>query len=242
MTEDQVREKLLPFAQTVNKELADCGFTLCKGNIMASNPKLCLSGREWDDWFIRFIDASTPQNLVYSSIFLDMRAVFGPTEPLQALLEKVLARIRKNALFQKMLAGNAFQRKPPLTMFRNFRYVTDGKKHSLDLKRQGLAPFVEAVRVFALANGVETANTLERMDELAKKGIFDPKDANAWKEAYSLIQAIRMRAHQEMLAREEELTNYIDPDDLNPLDRRILRESFRQAQRLQQKLEVTYQL
>ncbi|GGE72110.1 cyclic nucleotide-binding protein [Streptosporangium jomthongense] len=242
MTEDQVREKLLPFARTVNDELADCGFTLCKGNIMASNPKLCLSDREWDDWFIRFIDASTPQNLVYSSIFLDMRAVFGPTDSLHELLEKVLTRIRKNALFQKMLAGNALQRKPPLTMFRNFRYVSDGKKRNLDLKRQGLAPFVEAVRVFALANGVENANTLERMDELVRKGVFDAKDANAWKDAYSLIQAIRMRAHQEMLERGEELTNYIDPDDLNQLDRRILRESFRQAQRLQQKLEVTYQL
>jgi len=242
MTEGQVREKLLPFARTVNDELAECGFTLCKGNIMASNPKLCLSDREWDDWFIRFIDASTPQNLVYSSIFLDMRAVFGPMEPLHNLFEKVLTRIQKNALFQKMLAGNAFQRKPALTMFRSFRYVSEGKKHSVDLKRQGLAPFVEAVRVFALANGVECANTLERMDELVKKGVFDAKDANAWKEAYSLIQAIRMRAHQEMLDQSEELTNYIDPDDLNPLDRRILRESFRQAQRLQQKLEVTYQL
>lgn len=242
MTEDQVREKLLPFARKVNAELAECGFTLCKGNIMASNPKLCLSNDEWDDWFIRFIDASTPQNLVYSSIFLDMRAVFGSTDSLHELFEKVLTRIRKNALFQKMLAGNAFQRKPPLTMFRNFRYVSEGNKHSLDLKRQGLAPFVEAVRVFALANGVENANTLERMDELARKGIFDEKDANAWKDAYSLIQAIRMRSHQEMLERGEELTNLIDPDDLNPLDRRILRESFRQAQRLQQKLELAYQL
>ena len=242
MTEDQVREKLLPFAETVTKELAECGFTLCKGNIMASNPKLCLSGEEWDDWFLRFIDASTPQNLVYSSIFLDMRAVFGDREPLEQLLDKVLARIRKNALFQKMLAGNAVQRKPPLTMFRNFRYAPDGDRKSLDLKRQGLAPFVEAARVFALAHGVAEANTLERMDQLAKKGVFDPKDANAWKEAYSLIQAIRMRAHQEMLNRNEPLSNYINPDDLNPLDRRILRESFRQAQRLQQKLEVTYQL
>ncbi len=242
MTPDQVRERLLPFAETVNKELAECGFTLCKGNIMASNPKLCLSDHEWDDWFIRFIDASTPQNLVYSSIFLDMRAVFGPMEPLHALLERVLGRIRKNALFQKMLAGNALQRKPPLTMFRNFRYAPDGEKHTLDLKRQGLAPFVETVRVFALANGVEAANTLERMDELARKGIFDAKDANAWKEAYSLIQAIRMRAHQEMLERDEPLSNYINPDDLNPLDRRILRESFRQAQRIQQKLELAYQL
>ncbi|HDZ36972.1 MAG TPA: cyclic nucleotide-binding protein, partial [Marinobacter sp.] len=75
-----------------------------------------------------------------------------------------------------------------------------------------------------------------------QKGVFDAKDADAWKDAYSLIQAIRMRSHQEMLNRGEELTNYIDPDDLNPLDKRILRESFRQAQRLQQKLEVTYQL
>jgi CBS domain-containing protein len=242
MTEDQVREKLLPFAETVNKELAECGFTLCKGNIMASNPKLCLSGDEWDEWFLRFIDASTPQNLVYSSIFLDMRSVFGDKEPLQKLLDKVLTRIRKNALFQKMLAGNAITRKPPLTMFRNFRYAPDGDRKSLDLKRQGLAPFVEAVRVFALANGVAEANTLERMDQLAKKGVFDQKDANAWKEAYSLIQAIRMRSHQELLNRDEPLSNYINPDDLNPLDRRILRESFRQAQRLQQKLELTYQL
>ncbi|HAX10036.1 MAG TPA: cyclic nucleotide-binding protein, partial [Marinobacter hydrocarbonoclasticus] len=30
MTEDQVREKLLPFARKVNDELAECGFTLCK--------------------------------------------------------------------------------------------------------------------------------------------------------------------------------------------------------------------
>lgn len=242
MTPDQVREKLLPFAETVNRELAKCGFTWCKGNIMASNPKLCLSIREWDDWFLKFIDASTPQNLVYSSIFLDMRAVFGPREPLNGLLDLVLTRIRKNALFQKMLAGNALQRKPPLNIFRGFRYAPDGDRHSLDLKRQGLAPFVEAVRVFALANGVATANTLERMEELAKKGIFNDKDANAWQEAYSLIQAIRMRAHQEQLKNGEELSNYINPDNLNPLDRRILRESFRQAQRLQQKLEVTYQL
>lgn len=242
MTGDQVRERLLPFAETVTRELAECGFTLCRGNIMASNPKLCLSEREWDDWFIRFIDASTPQNLVYSSIFLDMRAVFGPMEPLQQLLEKIVGRIRRNALFQKMLAGNAVSRRPPLTMFRGFRYAPDGEKHTLDLKRQGLAPFVEAVRVFALAHGISEANTLERMDQLVRIGVFDAKDANAWKEAYSLIQALRMRHHQELLKQELPLNNYINPADLNPLDRRILRESFRQAQRLQQKLEITYQL
>lgn len=242
MTDDQVREKLLPFAEKVCRDLAECGFVLCPGNIMASNPKLCLSYAEWDDWFVRFIDASTPQNLVYSSIFLDMRAIFGPEQPLAALREQVVKRIQKNQLFQKMLAGNAVLRKPPLTMFNTFRYASGDSKHTLDLKRQGLAPFVEAARVFAMASGIEEPNTLGRMDRLAAKGVFDPKDAGAWKEAYGLIQAIRMRAHQEMLEKDLPLSNYIDPDDLNPLDRRILRESFRQAQRLQQKLETAYLL
>lgn len=242
MTEDQVREKLLPFADKVNHELAECGFTLCKGNIMASNPKLCLSSGEWDEWFIRFIDASTPQNLMYSCIFLDMRAVFGPGKPLEILQEKIVSRIQKNGLFQKMLAGNAVTRRPPLTMFKTFRYAPDGEKNTLDLKRQGLAPYVEAVRVFALANGIEEPNTLERMDRLVEKGAFDRQDASAWKEAYSLIQLIRMRTHQEQLAKQQPLSNYINPDDLNPLDRRILRESFRQAQRLQKKLETAYLL
>lgn len=242
MSEDDVRTKLLPFAETVNNELAECGFTLCKGNIMASNPKLCLSSREWDDWFIRFIEASTPQNLVYSSIFLDMRAVYGPSGPLEQLQQQIVGRIQKNALFQKMLAANAVERRPPLTLFRGFRYAPDGEKHTLDLKRQGLAPFVESARVFALANGITESNTVERMEQLARKGVFDRKDANAWKEAYGLIQAIRMRAHQEQARQDQPLHNYVNPDDLNPLDRRILRESFRQAQRLQHKLEITYQL
>ncbi len=242
MTAEDVRKRLLPFAEVVTRELAECGFTLCKGNIMASNPKLCLSVEEWDDWFVRFIDASTPQNLIYSCIFLDMRAVFGPTESLTKLLGKIVSRIQSNALFQKMLAGNAVTRRPPLNMFRGFRYAPEGEKHTLDLKKQGLAPFVEAARVFALANGIGEPNTLERIERLASIGFFDRKDANAWKEAYSLIQAIRMRAHQQMLGKNQPLSNRINPDDLNPLDRRILRESFRQAQRLQQKLETNYLL
>ncbi|OEY67832.1 putative nucleotidyltransferase substrate binding domain-containing protein [Marinobacter sp. X15-166B] len=242
LTAEQVRRRLLPFAEKVNQELAECGFTLCKGNIMAGNPKLCLSMQEWDDWFLRFIDAATPQNLIYSSIFLDMRAVYGPKAPLTQLLTRVLNRIQNNPLFQKMLASNALERRPPLTLFRGFRYAPDGEKNTIDLKRQGLAPFVEAIRVLALASGIRTANTLERINLLVDKGVFEPKDANAWKESYSLIQAIRMRAHQEQTALGLPLCNFIDPNDLNPLDQRILRESFRQAQRLQQKLELTYQL
>ena len=242
MTADQAREKLLPFAGKVNDELAQCGFTLCKGNIMASNPKLCLSMEEWLDWFRRFIESATPENLLNSSIFMDIRSVFGPDDAVATLQQQVLGWTRKNTLFQKMMAANALTHRPPLNIFRGFIYAKGGEKHMLDLKKQGLTPFVDSARIYALAHGVAASNALERIERLTEAGVFDRKDASAWKEAYNLIQMIRMRSHQEQLAAGQAPTNRIDPDDLNQLDRRILRESFRQAQRLQQKLEVSYQL
>ncbi len=37
------RALLLPLARRINLMLAECGFALCRGNIMASNPQCCLS-------------------------------------------------------------------------------------------------------------------------------------------------------------------------------------------------------
>ena len=71
---------------------------------------------------------------------------------------------------------------------------------------------------------------------------MDSKDANAWIESYGLIQLLRMRNHQELSRTDQELTNRVAPSQLNQLDQRILREAFRQAQRLQHKLEVAYAL
>ena len=52
----------------------------------------------------------------------------------------------------------------------------------------------------------------------------------------------RLQLHQQQAAQNLPLSNRLDPDSLNHLDRRILRESFRQAQRLQSSLALRYQL
>jgi CBS domain-containing protein len=51
-----------------------------------------------------------------------------------------------------------------------------------------------------------------------------------------------MQQHQLQARNDQPYSNRVDPDNLNHLDRRILRESFRQAQRLQSSLAVRYQL
>src|SRR5690606_42148350 len=49
------RVLLLAFAHQVNTLLDQCGLAWCKGNIMASNPKLCLSLDEWKTKFERLV-------------------------------------------------------------------------------------------------------------------------------------------------------------------------------------------
>ncbi|MBL4983747.1 putative nucleotidyltransferase substrate binding domain-containing protein [Pseudomonas fluorescens] len=238
-----MRERLLPLAQHINQSLALCGFSLCKGNIMAGNPELCLSRVEWARRFGAFIREATPENLLGSSIYFDLRVVWGEERGCEQLRQGILDQVADNRLFQRMLAENALLRRPPVGRFREFVLTRKhGEKATLDLKVQGLTPFVDGARLLALANGIHANNTLERLRQLVDKAVIEPLDGAAYEEAYHFIQQTRMQQHQLQTRENLPYSNRVDPDSLNHLDRRILRESLRQAQRLQSSLSLRYQL
>ena len=238
-----LRGQLLPVAQRINQHLATCGFTLCKGNIMAGNPELCLSRSEWSRRFHSFVRDATPENLLNSTIYFDLRVLWGPTEGCQALQKELLALIADNSTFQRLMAENALRHRPPVGRFRDFLVVRKGAdKDTLDVKVQGLTPFVDGARLLALAKGIDATSTLERLHLLMLKGVIDEKDGAAYEEAYHFIQQVRLQLHQKQSRAGLPYSNRLDPETLNHLDRRILRESFRQAQRLQSSLALRYQL
>ncbi|WP_429490162.1 putative nucleotidyltransferase substrate binding domain-containing protein [Pseudomonas sp. S30_BP2TU TE3576] len=239
----EIRGKLLPIAQQINQSLALCGFTLCKGNIMAGNPELCLSRVEWARRFSAFIREATPENLLGSSIYFDLRVVWGSEQSCEQLRRAILDQVGDNRLFQRMMAENALRNRPPVGRFREFVLARkNGEKATLDLKVQGLTPFVDGARLLALAHGIEANNTLERFRQLVVKEVIEPLDGAAYEEAYHFIQQTRMQQHQLQTRENFPYSNRVDPDSLNHLDRRILRESLRQAQRLQSSLTLRYQL
>ncbi|KMM78603.1 putative nucleotidyltransferase substrate binding domain-containing protein [Pseudomonas deceptionensis] len=239
----EIRQRLLPIAQQINHHLAACGFTLCKGNIMAGNPDLCLSRTEWARRFAAFIRETSPENLLASSIYFDLRVVWGDEQGCAQLRRGILEQVADNRLFQRMMADNALRHRPPVGRFREFVLERKGSdKATLDLKVQGLTPFVDGARLLALANGVEANNTLERLRQLVALEVIEPLDGAAYEEAYHFIQQTRMQQHQLQTRENRPYSNRVDPDSLNQLDRRILREALRQAQRLQSSLALRYQL
>lgn len=244
MDDDAARAILLPIAQQVNLALDAVGFPLCTGEVMARNPDCCLSVREWRIRFQRWFRASTPENLLNASIYFDFRAIWGPDAAVEALRSWLLDAVADNALFRRQMAANALRNAPPLGgVFREFRLSGAGaEENTLDLKVNGVTPFVDAARIFALGRRVGATNTVARLEGIARAGGFAQTDAEAWIAAYDYIRMLRMRLNEEQARRGEPLGNRVNPERLNDLDRRILRESFKEARRLQQKIAMEFQL
>lgn len=241
---EQIRQRLLPVATKINQALDKCGFTWCPGNIMASNPELCLSFTEWRQRFAKIVRDSSAENLLASTIYFDWRSVYGAEDKVEQLREGFLAQIKNNPAFQRALAQNALQFRPPLGgWFKDFSLSKKGEnKDTLDLKKEGLTPFVDGMRVLALAHAVPAVNTLDRLRALTDAGIIEKLDGEAYAEAYHFIQLLRMQGHHQQVRDNKPYSNRITPRKLNNLDRRILRESLRQAQRLQASLSFRYKL
>ena len=243
MSDDLAREALLPLAGAINDALDAVGFPLCTGGIMARNPECCLTPEEWRSRFARWIDQGTPEQLLKSSIFFDFRPIYGPEAPARELRAWLLERAAGNSRFRKQMAMTALSNAPPLGMIRDFRLSGSGDEAgTIDLKFNGVTPFVDAGRILALANRVDATNTLERLRGAARAGAVDANDAEAWADAYDFIRMLRMRTNEEQAAEGRKLSNRIDPSQLNDLDRRILKEAFREARRLQGKIALDYQI
>ncbi|MCC6657902.1 MAG: CBS domain-containing protein [Rhodocyclaceae bacterium] len=238
---EALRRLLLPFADSVNRKLDACGFPLCKGGIMAGNPEWCLSLEEWRGKFARWIQTPEPKALLNASIFFDFRPLYGDEELSHSLREWLLEASGKATLFLRLMTENALQCQPPLGLIRDFTFDNNKEfPHTIDLKMHGSRPFVDAARIFALANGVAVTSTAQRLRGAAEATSLGA-DIEAMIDGFYFIQQLRLR-HQQGLKGEEAGANRIDPDALNELDRFILKEAFRQARKLQDKLKLDYRL
>jgi CBS domain-containing protein len=240
---DATRRRFLDFALGVNQDLDRCGFPLCKGNIMASNPQWCLTLEEWKDQFASWVRVPQPEALLNATIFFDFRPLFGKAELAEAMRRHLLAQTSSSPMFLRAMAHNALDVEPPLGKIRDF--LTDlepDQPGKIDLKKYGSRIFVDVARIYALATGVHNTNSVQRLRLASKRLSIRDDEVNAVLEGLDFIQLLRLQ-HQYLEGEPgKQGDNLINPDSLNELDRRILKESFRQARKIQTRLKLDYQV
>jgi len=242
MNREELELRLLAFADDVNRDLDTVGFPFCKGNIMARNPELCLTLEAWEEKFGDWIHVPEPQALLNASIFFDFRPLYGASY-LAARLRVTLLRLAgAQAIFLRMLAVNALSVSPPLGIIRDF--VTDlhtDRPGCIDLKVYGARLFIDAARIFALAQGVHATNTVQRLRQAGERMGMPAGELAAIVDGFHFIQQLRLRHQHFAEEHGRPGDNFVNPDHLNELDRHILKEALRQARKLQQRLKLDYQ-
>ncbi len=236
---DALRPIFLPFAQEVNRRLADCGFTLCTGDIMAGNPAWCLSLEEWRERFIGWVRRPEPEALLNATIFFDLRPIFGAAHLGEELRRLLLALTSDTPAFLHLMAANALQASPPLNFLGD---VVEAGDHTVDLKTFGSRIFVDAARIFALAHAVPEVNSAERLRVAGPLAGVQAPELAAVDAAFSHILRLRLDRQLAVCAAGEGDSNKIALSSLHEMDRVILRETLKQARRVQQRLKLNYAL
>ncbi|MEF8770300.1 MAG: DUF294 nucleotidyltransferase-like domain-containing protein [Candidatus Accumulibacter phosphatis] len=234
-----LREAFLPFARAVNEALDACGFPLCKGNIMAGNPQWCLSVYEWRTAFSGWLNSPQPEALLNSSIFFDLRGLYGQESLVNDLRSWLLSRASSYPIFLRAMVENTMNWESPLNWWKGFRYDQDKEfPHTIDLKKHGSRPFVDAARIYALAGQIPDTNTVERLRISGEQGGMAADELAALIDAFHHIQ--RLRLEHQVNSGVAMDSNRVNPDELHELDRLILKESLKQVQHLQKRLTRQY--
>jgi CBS domain-containing protein len=235
------RASWLAFGRRVNDALDACGYPLCQGNVMASNPECCLTPAEWRERFEHWMEHGAPRDLLAASIYFDLRPIAGRAELALPLRDAITGGAQRLPRFMKQLADNALSHGPPLTWLGGL----DGDR--IDLKMQGTALFVDAARLLALAHGIPCTGTRHRFEALAAAGQVPPAEAEVWIGAFEFLQMLRLRVQVGQGADEAGAgaprgnPNLLDTAALDEPDRHALKEALHVARSLQQRLALDYQ-
>lgn len=239
---EQIKAAKLYFRRFGNRaieHLAKCGYPLCKGEMMASNPRWRKPYSTWRSYFDRWMSAPEPQAVLHATIFFDFRGGHGAGQICERLRDHLVREAPRKGIFLMHLAKDCLTGKPPLTFFRNFMVEKDGQhKNRLDLKTRGLVPFVDFGRIMALRHGIRETNTMSRLQALADQDLIPHELYAETRDAYEFQMHLRLIHQYKMMEAGETPDNYIDPAELSDVEKQTLKEAFGVISRIQSYLKA----
>ena len=217
------------------------GYVYCNGRIMAENEAWCQPLSHWKKYFNNWVDQPSTQACLNGKIFFDFRSVYGDGSLAQELRKELFQLIKNNGTpIMAALSLDFAQQRPPLGLFGNFLLDKTSKKAGvLDIKRV-MNFFVEFTRILSLENAISDASTQQRLEALHLKEVLNQEEFENLQRAWKLFMFLRLQHQIELHESNLEPDNFIKPNDLNSLDRNLLKRAFQLIPELQLKLKMRF--
>ncbi|MFV8340838.1 DUF294 nucleotidyltransferase-like domain-containing protein [Flavobacterium sp. XS2P39] len=234
----ETKKYFLELATHVNKGLFVIGYDYCPAEMMASNPKWCLSLGEWESLVYHWITNPGKNEVLLSFIFFDYSLSYGDSELVNKLSEFIFENVKANPVFYIHLVSGALQSPSPTGFFRQFLLEQDGAhKDFFDIKRRALMPLTDAARVLILSHSVKSiSNTPERFEKLAE---LEPHNTELYLAcSYSYKALLKFRTKQGLLHNDS--GQYIALEALSKLEKIKLKRTFKTIKELQELITIRF--
>ena len=235
---DETKAYFIKLATYINKGLFTIGYEYCPAEMMASNPKWCMSLDEWKNQVHYWINNPGKNEVLLSFIFFDYSLKYGDAEIVSQLSDSIFESVKANPIFYVHLVSGALQSPSPTGFFRQFLVEQDGaNKDQFDIKRRALMPLTDAARVLILSHSVKSiSNTAERFEKLAE---LEPQNSELYLScSYSFKALLKFRTKQGLLHHDS--GQFIALESLSKMEKIKLKRTFKTIKELQELISVRF--
>lgn len=220
----------LTLGQTFSDGLNEAGYPYCEGKVMSSNPVWCRSSAGWKEQIASWIDAETLDTIRSLHMICDARVLHGKKAPVSALKKQITTALQQDSHKLKRFFENIQFMKKSVGLFGQIFTEQNGQHAgSLNLKQSAFLPYVNAIRVLAMKEGIEPSSTLMRMKALKKIPAYDGR-IDDYEEAFRTLLEFRLRALKN--APDYDSSHFVNIDSLGPVRKRELRHILKTAESL----------
>lgn len=222
---DDNKKYFLNLSVIINENLHKIGYARCEGDLMAGNSEWCNHIDEWKHIFSKWINNPVTLNVLDSSLFFDMRLVFGSNQLVSELIDFVYEELEGKNEFFSQLAKTVAASKP----------VFD--KNRVDIKKF-LLPIVGYLRTKALFYSIKQTNSILRLDYLMAYDLISESKAQEIEKMYNFLMHLRIKWQVSLILDSDWPTNTISLINLTAIEQETLKNIIKEVLKLQEELQL----
>jgi CBS domain-containing protein len=197
---------------------------------MANNPKWCKPLVTWKNYFKQWIEDSDPESILDSSIFFDLRHVYGDPSIIEELKGEVFSLTDSQGVFFYHLAQSV-QRFKPVSY--------SDKMETIDLKK-AVALVVGFARLYALHNKIEATNTMIRLSRVIELEKINGDFGESILQSYRYLMELRFRGQSENILSGAKPDNVFPVNDLSHIEKAMLKAALSEISEIPTQLGFDY--
>jgi signal-transduction protein with cAMP-binding, CBS, and nucleotidyltransferase domain len=230
-------------AESMTRQLDEAGIPLCIGQIMASNHAWRKRFSEWQTQMLGWLHKPSVASATLFDIWIDFRCVFGDYRLVDRLRNCLTEQAPRHHGFFQELEALQFDHEVAITPLRTLKRENRPGEYGhrkIDIKRKGIRPLVEGVRILALRKGNGATETLARLAFLRECNGLSLDLADALEDAFQFLNGLLLKNQLKDYQQGKHPEVYVAPGALQGQEKAQLKASLRTVSRLRSMVHTEF--